>query len=432
MTDVTAVVIAIVIFVGAYVLIATEWVHRVVVALAGAGLMLLFKIVDANDAFHSEELGIDWNVIFLLFGMMIIVGVLRRTGLFEYLAIWSAKRARGRPFGVLSLLVVITAVASALLDNVTTVLLVAPVTVLIAERLGAPPVPFLIAEVLASNIGGTATLVGDPPNIIIGSAAGLSYVDFLVNLGPIVVILLLVYLAQARLLFRKGLAFHPERVRELLALDEREALEGGSLLPKALAVLGVVTFGFVLQGPLEYEPSVVAVLGAGVLLLIAGGDRVEFLRDVEWGTLAFFMGLFIMVGALIKVGVIKTLAERLIEATDGRLFLATATLLVASAVLSGLVDNIPYVATMVPLVGALAAAFPGDATVLWWALALGADLGGNATSIGASANVVVLGVAERSGHKIRFVEFLRYGLPVTALSIVLSLAYLWLRYFAFD
>jgi Na+/H+ antiporter NhaD/arsenite permease-like protein len=422
--------VAIGVFVGAYVLIATEWVHRVVVALAGAGLMLLFRIVDANDAFHSEELGIDWNVVFLLFGMMVIVGVLRRTGVFECLAIWSAKRARGRPFGVLALLVVITAIASALLDNVTTLLLVAPVTVLIAERLGAPAVPFLIAEALASNIGGTATLVGDPPNIIIASAAGLSYMDFLANLGPIVVVLMLVYVLQARILFRKGLTFHPERVRELLALDEREALLGGSLLPKALGVLGIVTVAFVLQEPLGYEPSVVALLGAGVLLLLAGGDRLEYLRDVEWKTLAFFMGLFIMVGALVKVGVIETLAERLIESTEGRLFLATAVLLIASAVLSSLVDNIPYVATMVPLVGALTAAFPGDATVLWWALALGADLGGNATSIGASANVVAVGVAERSGIRIRFVEFFRFGFPVAALSVSLSLAYLWLRYFA--
>jgi Na+/H+ antiporter NhaD/arsenite permease-like protein len=231
-------------------------------------------------------------------------------------------------------------------------------------------------------------------------------------------------------LFRGELRYHPERVRELLSLDERDALLGGPLLPRALAVLVVVTLAFALQGPLGYQPSIVALLGAGVLLLIAGGDRLEYLRDVEWPTLAFFMGLFVMVGALVKVGVIDALADRLIEVTDGRLFFATVVLLVASAVLSGLIDNIPYVATMVPLVGALAAAIPGDTTVLWWALALGADLGGNATSIGASANVVALGVAERSGHRIRFVSFLRYGLPVTAVSIVISLAYLWLRYFA--
>ena len=428
MTDVLAVVI----FVGAYVLIATEWVHRVIVALAGAGLMLLFRIVDANDAFHSEELGIDWNVIFLLFGMMVIVGVLRHTGVFEYLSIWSAKRARGRPLAIMTILVVITAIASALLDNVTTMLLIAPVTVLIAERIGAPPVPLLMAEVFASNIGGTATLVGDPPNIIIGSAADLSYLDFLANLGPIVVILLVVFTFQARWMFRDGLTFHPGQMRELLSLDEREALLGGSLLPKALGVLGVVTLAFALQGPLGYEPSVVALLGAGVLLLIAGGDRLDYLRDVEWPTLVFFMGLFVMVGGLVKAGVIEALAERLIDATDGRLFLATAVLLIASALLSGLVDNIPYVATMVPIVGALAASIPGDTTVLWWALALGADLGGNATSIGASANVVVLGVAERSGHKIPFVRFLRFGLPVTAVSIAISLAYLWVRYFAFS
>jgi Na+/H+ antiporter NhaD/arsenite permease-like protein len=422
--------LAIGVFVAAYVLIATEWVHRVVVALAGAGLMLLFRLVDAEDAFHSEEFGIDWNVIFLLFGMMVIVGVLRHTGFFEYLAIWSAKRARGRPFAIMTILIVITAIASALLDNVTTMLLIAPVTVLIAERIGVHPVPLLMAEVFASNIGGTATLVGDPPNIIIGSAAGLSYLDFLTNLGPIVLVLLLVFWLQARWTFRRDLMFHPDRVRELLALDEREALVPGTLLPKALAVLVVVTLAFALQGPLGYEPSVASLLGAGVLLLIAGGDRMEFLRDVEWPTLVFFIGLFVMVGALVKAGVIESLAERLIEATDGRLFLATAVLLIASAVLSGLIDNIPYVATMVPLVTALAGAFPGESTVLWWALALGADLGGNATSIGASANVVVLGVAERSGHRIRFVRFLRYGAPVTLLSISIALGYLWLRYFA--
>lgn len=424
-------VLAIVIFVGAYVLIATEWVHRVVVALAGAGLMLLFKIVDANDAFRSDEFGIDWNVILLLFGMMIIIGVLRRTGLFEYLAILSAKRARGRPIAIMILLVVITAIASALLDNVTTMLLIAPVTVLLADRIGVSPVPLLVAEVFASNIGGTATLVGDPPNIIIGSAAGLSYLDFLVNLGPIVVVLLVVFSFQARWMFRRELTYQPDRIPELMQLDEREALLPGSLLPKALVVLGVVTLAFVLQGPLGYDPSVVALLGAGVLLLIARGDRVEYLRDIEWPTLVFFIGLFIMVGALVKTGVIEELADKLVELTDGRLFLATAILLIASAVLSALVDNIPYVATMVPIVGTLAATIPGDTTVLWWALALGADLGGNATSIGASANVVVLGVAERSGHPIRFARFFRYGAPVSTISIALALAYLWLRYFAF-
>jgi Na+/H+ antiporter NhaD/arsenite permease-like protein len=421
--------IAVTVFVGAYVLIATEWVHRVIVALAGAGLMLLFRIVDAHDIFNSERLGIDWNVIFLLMGMMIIVGVLRQTGLFEYLAIWSALRSRGHPFVVLVLLVGITALASALLDNVTTILLVAPVTILIAERFGVPPTPFLVAEVLASNVGGTATLVGDPPNIIIGSAAGLSYTDFLVNLAPLVVLLLVAFVGLSRWLFRDALVFHPERVEEVLGLDPREALVGGALLPKALAVLAVVTAAFGLQEALGYEPSVVALLGAGVLLLIAPGQLEEATREIEWGTLLFFVGLFVMVGALVKVGVIADLANLLVDVTNGHLFGAVVLLVVMSAVLSAVVDNIPYVATMVPVVAALAAQLPGDTTVLWWALAIGADLGGNATSIGASANVVALGLAERSGFKIRFTQFLRYGVPTVALTVAISLAYLWVRYF---
>lgn len=423
--------IGIVVFVGAYVLIATEWVHRVVVALGGAALMLLFRIVDASDVFHSEEYGIAWDVIFLLFGMMVIVGVLRQTGLFEYLAIWAAKRANGRPYFILVVLVVLTAVASALLDNVTTLLLIAPVTVLICERLGVPFVPFLLAEVFSSNIGGAATLVGDPPNIIIASEAGLSYVDFLVNLAPVVVILLVVFVLMSRRMFGSSLEYHPERVSEVLALDERDALVPGSLLAKALSVLVVVTSAFVLQGVLGYEPSVVALLGAGVLLLLARGDPTHHLREVEWPTLAFFIGLFVMVGALVKTGVIDRMAEAMIGLTDGDLLLATMLLLIVSAVLSAIVDNIPYVATMAPLVTALSASFPGDATVLWWALALGADLGGNATSIGASANVVTLGVAERNGRKIRFGEFFRSGSSVAAVTIAISALYLWIRYFVF-
>jgi Na+/H+ antiporter NhaD/arsenite permease-like protein len=391
--------------------------------------MLLFQIVDAHDAFFSEEFGIEWNVIFLLFGMMIIVGVLRHTGVFEYLAIWSAKRAKGRPFAVMALLILITAGASALLDNVTTLLLVAPVTILIAERLGAPAAPFVIAEVLASNIGGTATLVGDPPNIIIAAEAGLSYIDFLANLLPIVLVLLAVFLLMARRTFVSALTFHPDRVAEVMELDEREALVPGPLLPRALAVLVIVTLGFVLQDQLDYDPSVVALLGAGVLLLVARSDPDRYLAEVEWHTLAFFIGLFIMVGALVKTGVIEDLAAWVIDVTGGDLFAATMLILVVSAVLSAIVDNIPYVATMAPLVAQLAATIPGDTTVLWWALALGADLGGNATSIGASANVVALGVAERAGFKIRFVEFLRYGIPVTLVTVSISAVYLWLRYF---
>jgi Na+/H+ antiporter NhaD/arsenite permease-like protein len=416
------------VFVAAYVLIATEWVHRVIVALAGAGLMLLFRLV-SEDVFFDARHGIDWNVIFLLFGMMVIVGVLRHTGFFEFLAIWSAKRARGKPFRVLVMLLVITAIASALLDNVTTVLLVAPVTVLLCERLGLAPVPFLIAEVMASNIGGTATLIGDPPNIIIGSQAGLSYMDFLVNLAPLVVVLMIVYVGLVRVLFRGAFTFHPERVEALMRLDEREAIRDAALLVRSLAVLVLVTVAFVLHSVLHYTPSVVALLGAGTLLLVARRDIDPFLREVEWRTLVFFAGLFVMVGALVQTGVVGRMARGALEVTGGDLLVATMLVVVVSAVLSGLVDNIPYVATMAPLISELTGALPGDPTVLWWALALGADLGGNATSIGASANVVILGMAERAGYKIRFVEFLKYGSIVTGVTIALSMLYLWIRYF---
>jgi Na+/H+ antiporter NhaD/arsenite permease-like protein len=423
--------VAVGVFALAYLLIATEKVNRVAVALGGAGLMLALRLVSSADAFHSERLGIDWDVIFLLLGMMVIVGVLRHTGLFDYLAIWSAKRARGRPARILAALVLITAVASALLDNVTTVLLVAPVTVLICERLGVPPVPFLIAEALASNIGGTATLIGDPPNIIIASQAGLSYNDFLVHLAPLVVVLLAVFLLLLRRLFGPALASNPQRAAQLLALDEREAITDPALLVRALVVLAVVTVAFALHGVLHYEPSVVALLGAGLLVLLARGDPARFLREVEWPTLAFFMGLFIMVGALVKTGVITTLAEAAARATGGSLLVASGLLLWVSGALSAIVDNIPYVATMAPVTGALVETMPDghDPRVLWWSLALGADLGGNATAIGASANVVVLGLADRAGHRIGFLEFARYGALVAGVTMAISMLYLWLRYF---
>jgi Na+/H+ antiporter NhaD/arsenite permease-like protein len=423
--------LAVGVFAAAYLLIATEKVNRVAVALGGAGLMLALRLVSSGDAFHSEQLGIDWDVIFLLLGMMVVVGVLKHTGLFDYLAIWAAKRAHGRPARILAALVVITAVASALLDNVTTVLLVAPVTVLICERLGVRPVPFLIAEALASNIGGTATLIGDPPNIIIASQAGLSYTDFLVHLAPLVLVLLVVFLAMLRRMFRRTLTYRPERAAQLLKLDERQAITDPALLARALLVLALVTVAFALHGLLHYQPSVVALLGAGLLVLLARREPTEYLREVEWPTLAFFMGLFIMVGALIKTGVIDQLANAAAAATGGSLLVTSGVLLWVSGALSAIIDNIPYVATMAPVTGALVETIPHghDPQVLWWSLALGADLGGNATAIGASANVVVLGLADRAGHRIHFLEFAKYGTLVAVVTMAISMLYLWLRYF---
>ena len=424
-----AATLAVIIFVGAYVLFATEWVHRTKVALTGAGLMLLLRLTDSDAAFFDETTGIEWNVIFLLLGMMIVVSVLRRTGLFEYIAIWCAKRSRGRPYRLMVMLTVLTALASAFLDNVTTVLLFAPVTLLVCERLGLPPVPYLIAEVLASNIGGTATLVGDPPNIIIASRGDLSFNDFLLHMAPWSVVLMVIFCLMCRWMFRSAFVYDPERVEAVMALNERDAITDRSLLVRSLFVLAGVVIALVLQPVLHYEPSVVALIGAGILVLVTDVTTNEALADVEWPTLAFFAGLFIMVGSLVETGVVAQISEAMADATSGRLGLATMLLLGGSAGLSAVIDNIPYVATMSPVVSDLVAGVGADdGQVLWWALAFGAGLGGNATAIGASANVVVLGLAERAGHRIGFWEFTRYGLVVTLVTVAATAPYLWLRY----
>ncbi len=365
-------------------------------------------------------------------GMMMIVGVLKRTGMFEYLAIWSVKRAKARPFRVMAMLVVITAAASALLDNVTTVLLIAPVTLLVCERLALPAAPFLIAEVFASNIGGTATLVGDPPNIIIASRAGLTFNDFLVHLAPLAVLLVFVLVALCRVLFRRFFVYDEDRAAEIMALEEREAIKDPRLLVQGLIVLALVVAGFVLHPVLHYEPSIVALLGAGLLVAVSTVETSEVLSEVEWPTLAFFAGLFIMIGGLIDTGVIDEVSRALADAIGTNELGGSLTLLGASAVLSGVVDNIPYVATMAPITSDLVHTMGGGSDhVMWWALALGADLGGNATAIGASANVVVLGIAERNRQPITFWQFTKYGLIVTAVTVAISLGYVWLRYFAF-
>ncbi|NUW44534.1 ArsB/NhaD family transporter [Nonomuraea rhodomycinica] len=419
--------VSVAVFLAAYTLIATEKIHRVAAALGGAGIMLVIHATGADAAFFSKHTGVDWNVILLLLGMMIIVGVLKETGVFEYLAIWAAKRARGRPFRLMVLLVLITAAASALLDNVTTVLLIAPVTFLVCERLAVNAAPFLIAEAMASNIGGAATLVGDPPNIIIASRAGLSFNDFLVHMAPMIVVLMVVFVGLCYLMFGRSFRYDPERAEQIMALNEREAIADHRLLWQALTVLALVMAAFVLHPVLHYEPSVVAVLGAGVLVAATRVSTEQALAEVEWPTLVFFAGLFVMVGALVETGVIGALSEAAVAATAGRPELTTMGLLGVSAGLSAVVDNIPYVATMSPIVEQLAHAGGGD-RALWWALAFGADLGGNATAVGAAANVVVLGIAARNGTPISFWQFTRYGLIVTAVTVVLVAPYLWLRY----
>ncbi|MEU8265557.1 ArsB/NhaD family transporter [Sphaerisporangium sp. NPDC049002] len=422
--------ISVAVFLGAYALIASERIHRVAAALGGAAIMLLIHASGADAAFFSRETGVDWNVIFLLLGMMVIVGVLKQTGVFEYLAIWAAKRARGKPYRLMVLLVVITALASALLDNVTTVLLIAPVTFLVCERLAVPVVPFLIAEAMASNIGGTATLVGDPPNIIIASRGGLTFNDFLVHMAPMILIVMVVFIGLCGLMFRKAFRYDPDRAAEILQLDEREAIADRRLLWQSLIVLALVMAAFVLHPVLHYEPSVVAILGAGILVAATTVTTEQAIAEVEWPTLVFFMGLFVMVGALVETGVIGQVSRLAVEATQGQLGVTTMVLLWASAGLSGIVDNIPYVATMSPIVADLVQANGGNghAQVLWWALGFGADLGGNATAVGAAANVVVIGIAARNRTPISFWEFTRYGLIVTFVTVALVTPYLWLRY----
>jgi len=423
-------VVAIVIFTVVYILIASERINRVAAALGGAGLMLALGVVGADDAFFSQDTGIDWNVIFLLFGMMVIVGVLRQTGIFEYVAIWAAKRAGGRPFRVMVLLCLITAVASAALDNVTTVLLIAPVTLLVCEQIGVRPVPFLIAEALASNIGGTATLVGDPPNLIVASRSGLGFNDFLVNMGPVVLLMLLAFVGLARILFRKDFVADPEQVDRVMQLDEREAIENPSLLWRSLVVLTLVLAAFSLHGVLHLAPSVVALLGAGVLVAISRLRPESYLAEVEWATLLFFAGLFILVGSLVKTGAIARLAAAVGGVAGDSVPAAMMLILWGSAALSAIVDNIPFVATMSPVVDQLVRGNGplGGQNGLWWALVLGADLGGNATAIGASANVVVAGIAKRSGHPISFWEFTKYGSLVAVVTLGIATPYLLLRY----
>ena len=391
---------AIAVFVAAYAAIISERFNNTKVALVGAGLMILLPVIESRDVFYSQASGIDWDVIFLMLGMMIIVSVLRQTGIFEYAAIWAVKRANGSPLRIMILLTLVMALASAVLLNVVSVLLIAPVTLLVCDRLAINPVPLLIAEVFASNIGGTATLVGDPPNIIIGARKGLSFNAFLFNMAPIVIIIMLAFVAMMPLMFRGLSAVDIERINEVMAVDERDALQNRPLLIKCAAVMVLVFAGFVISEAIHLQPSLVALLGAGTLILTSGLEQSDYLANVEWDTLLFMVGLFIMVGALFKTGVIKHLGEMAADATGGDVLLTTMLILGVSMLLSGIIDNVPYVATMTPIVSHLASVIPGHShhDVMWWSLALGGDLGGNLTAVGSSANIVMLGIALKSGY----------------------------------
>lgn len=422
---------AIAVFIVAYALIATERVHRVAAALGGVAGMVVIGLVDAETAFFHEHTGIDWNVIFLLFGMMIIVGVLKQTGLFEFLALWAARKSGGHPYKLLVLLVLVGAAVAPILDNVTCVLLVAPVTLSVCRRLELPSAPYLISLILASNIGGMSTLIGDPPNIIIGSRAGLSFTDFLVHSLPLTVVLLALFVVMARWLFRADLRVHGN-VHGLDDLRPADAITNVRMLVRCLVVLFLVMVAFSLHTVLHLDPSVVAMMGAGATVLVSRTEPEEFLGEVEWDTLAFFMALFVLVGALVQVGVIGAISAWAAEAMGGREMLGATALLFGSGVIGAFVDNIPYTTATVPVVEEMVAstASSGADSPLWWAFVFGADLGGNATAVAAGANVVVLGIAAKAGEPISFWQFTRYGVVVTVATLAVAWVWVYLRYFA--
>jgi Na+/H+ antiporter NhaD/arsenite permease-like protein len=421
-----------VVFVVCYVLITTERFNKTKIALGGAILMFFLPLITSEDLFYSRDTGVNWDVIFLLLGMMIIVSVVRQTGAFEYVAIWSAKRAKGSPLRIMILLILVTALGTAVLDNVTTVLLIAPVTLLVCDRLDVNPAPFLVVEAIAANIAGAATLVGDPTSIIIGTGAHLSFIEFSWNMAPAVLLVLVGLILILPRLYPGFFVADPARIADVMALDEREAIRNPKLLKQCGFVLALVFIGFVLHVQIRMEPSMVALAGAGILIVVSGLEREFYLGSVEWETLLFFAGLFVMVGALVRTGVIKEMAKVASGVAHGDAWTATILILGISFTIGSVINNVPYAAAMTPIVAQFSDSIPGhdSSGVLWWALLLGTVMGGNLTPVGASANIVAVGIANRSGHPVSFWDFTKRGAAVTFMSFLLSLGYLWLRYFA--
>jgi len=411
--------LAISIFIITYAVIISEKLHKTIIALVGAVLLVLLGVLSQEEAIKF----IDFNTIGLLVGMMILVAIIKQTGVFEYIAIKLAKRAKGKASKILVSFMVITAILSALLDNVTTIIVIVPVTITICRIIGVKPIQFIIAEIFASNIGGTATLIGDPPNILIGSATHLSFLDFIFNLAPIAVITLLISILVFKYIYRKDLE-QTNETQGLMEMDENKAITDLVLLTKSLIVLGFVIIGFFLHEFLHIDTATIAMAGAAILLTIAKIDVETALDGVEWTTILFFIGLFILVGGLEKVGTLESLAKLTFQITGGNLFFTGLAILWTSAILSAFVDNIPFVATMIPLIkefGILSGG--GNIDFLWWCLALGACFGGNGTIIGASANVIGTDILKSSGHEISFKEFFKGAFPMMLLTIVIATIY---------
>ena len=421
-------VIAGIIFIFMYMVIVSEKIHRTVAAMLGAVSMVLLGILSQETALHH----VDFNTLGLLVGMMVLVGVTSHTGLFDYVAIKAAKVAKAEPKRILIYLALITAVFSAFLDNVTTVLLMVPVTFSITQKLHLKVMPFLLTQIIASNIGGTATLIGDPPNIMIGSAVKeLTFVAFIDNLAPIAILNLILVILIMEVIYKKGLHTTPELQAELMAMNEKKSLKDHNLLKKSLFVLTLVILGFFTHALTHIESSMIALAGGFLLLLLAGGSHhlVESsMKAVEWATIFFFIGLFIAVGGLIETGIIGSLAGKAVELTGGDVTATSLLVLWLSALVSAVLDNIPFVATMIPLIQNMGAMGIDNLEPIWWSLALGACLGGNGTLVGASANLIVAGMAAERGVKITFINYLKIGFPLMILTIITSTVYIYIRY----
>lgn len=416
-------IIAVAVFLIVILLIISERVHRTAAAMAGAMVLILTGVMSADKALSY----IDFNTIGVLVGMMIFVAIVRRSGMFEYIAVRAAKAVHGDPWKIMVAFTLITAVLSAILDNVTTVLLVGPMSIAIARMLKIDPVPFLMGQILASNVGGTATLIGDPPNIMIGSAAHLSFMDFLENTGFAVLFILVVLILLMKIVYEKKIELGTVDTGAIEKLDPSKSITNRALMKKGIIVLICVIVGFMFHDKLGIESSVIALTAAAVMLIIGREDVNEAIQDVEWTTILFFMSLFVVVGGLTETGIIKELASKIIDATDGHPMVTMLVLLWASALLSSILDNIPFVATLVPLILAMQA--DGiDVTSFWWAISLGACLGGNGTMIGASANVVLSDISTKHGYPITFKSYLKVGMPFMLLSIVIATVFLVVKF----
>jgi len=414
-----------------YLFISTEWIDKVIAAIGGGLLMVFFGIMNEKTAFSY----IDWDVLFLLIGMMIIIACTKSSGMYQYLAIKTAKLAKGRPIRIMLLMFIVTAIISAFLPNVTTIMIILPVTILICSELGVNAVPFIITQAIASNVGGTATLIGDPPNVMIGSAVGLNFMDFVFNLTPIIVLITIIDVAVVYLIFHKSMTVSNEKMARIREFDDRLLITDRPLMIKSIVVIVGMIVCFLLQGVLKLETAVIALGFAVIMLLVSKTKNVEKIlaEDIEWGSIFFFIGLFMVVGGLVETGFITVMASKVVQLTNGNMQMTSDIIVWASGILSAIVDNIPFVATMIPLIKGIGVGLGtnGNEMIkpLWWALSLGACLGGNGTLVGASANIVSAGIANKNGYKITFWGFTKYGALITFVNLIVSMIYMRMRYF---